>query len=83
MQSVDQPEAGPPSTGTAVWRNANYPAYPAAVALWYQENVTMVGATIRVEFDDAEVRVAVTRLLTASRDMIPLMRDIDDPPRGR
>ena len=43
----------------------------------------MVGATIRVEFDDAEVRVAVTRLLTASRDMIPLMRDIDDPPRGR
>ena len=43
----------------------------------------MVGATIRVEFDDAGVRVAVTRLLTASRDMIPLMRDIGDPPRGR
>ena len=43
----------------------------------------MVGATIRVEFDDAEVRVAVTRLLTASRDMISLMRDIGDPPRGR
>ena len=32
MQSTRQPEADSSSTGTAVWHNANYPAYPAAVA---------------------------------------------------
>ena len=37
MQSDDQPVAGQPSTGTAVWHNANYPAYPAAGAQDYQE----------------------------------------------
>ena len=38
----------------------------------------MAGASIEVTFDDAKVLEAINRLLAASRDLTPLMRDIGE-----